>query len=412
MKMPATLLMLALAAALLTACDASPPADEPEQQAERKPLYYRNPMDPTITSPVPRKDHMGMDYIPIYEEDEPAADAGGPVELSSAMAANLGVRTALVRLGAAGGEIRSAGVTAFDERGRVEVRVRSEGYVERLTVRAPGEGVRRGQLLFELFSPKLAAAEREFAAALKMGDAALADAAAARLRALGVDSGAIGRLRDGGEPGTRVRYHAPASGAVVELGIREGGMASPGMSAMTLAPLDPLWVVAEVPERVSARLRPGMAATVRFAALPGRRFEARLLELLPALDPATRTRQARIELGNPDGLLAAGMVADIVIATDDGAEALFVPAESLIRSGGGDRVVVALDDRRFDVREVVAGAENGDEIEILEGLEEGERVVVSGQFLIDSESRLRSGLARFEEAEAAPAEHDHSGHTP
>lgn len=412
MKTPATLLMLSLAIPMLGGCDSTPPAGEPEQQAERKPLYYRNPMDPTITSPVPRKDHMGMDYIPIYEEAEPAADAGAPIELSSAMAANLGVRTALVRLGAAGGEIRTAGVTAFDERGRVEVRVRSEGYVERLAVRAPGESVRRGQLLFELFSPKLAAAEREFSAALKMGDAAIADAAAARLRSLGVDSGAIERLRRGGEPGARVRYYAPTDGAVVELGIREGGMATPGMSAMMLAPLDPLWVVAEVPERASARLRSGAAATVSFAALPGRRFEAKLLELLPALDPATRTRQARIELDNPDGLLAAGMVADVAIATGDGAEVLLVPVESLIRSGEGDRVVVALDDRRFDVREVVAGAESGDEVQILEGLEEGERVVVSGQFLIDSESRLRSGLGRFEEAEAPPAEHDHSGHSP
>lgn len=397
MKTPATLLVLSLAAALLMACDASPPADEPEQQAERKPLYYRNPMDPTITSPVPRKDHMGMDYIPIYEEDEPAADAGAPIELSSAMAANLGVRTALVRLGAAGGEVRTVGVTAFDERGRIEVRVRSEGYVERLAVRAPGESVRRGQLLFELFSPKLAAAEREFAATLKVGDAGLADAAAARLRALGVDSGAIERLRDGGEPGARVRYYAPANGTVFELGIREGGMATPGMSAITLAPLDRLWVLAEVPERVSAGLRSGMAAAVSFPALPGRRFDAKLLELLPALDPGTRTRQARIELGNPDGLLAAGMVADVVIATGEGAEALLVPVESLIRSGGGDRIVLALDDRRFDVRDVVAGAEQGDEIQILDGLEEGERVVVSGQFLIDSESSLRSGLARFEE---------------
>lgn len=399
-------------AALQAGCDAAPPADEAEPQAERKPLYYRNPMDPAITSPVPRKDHMGMDYIPIYEEDAPAAQAGGPVELSAAMAANLGVRTAPVRRGAAGGEIRTAGVTAFDERGRVELRARTEGYVERLAVRAPGESVRRGQLLFELFSPKLAAAEREFAAAQRQGDAALADAAAARLRALGVDAGAIERLRAGGEPGARVRYYAPADGTVVELGIREGGLAGPGMSAITIAPLDRLWVVARVPERMSAGLRPGMPATVGFAALPGRSFGARLLELVPALDPETRTREARIVLENPDGALAAGMVADVRIAADDGAVALFVPVEALIRSGGGDRIVVALDDRRFDVRAVTAGAEHGDDVEILEGLEEGERVVVSGQFLIDSESRLRSGLARFEEPEAPPAEHGPSGHAP
>lgn len=412
MKTSATFLTSLLVAAVLAACDAAPPAAAPEQQAERKPLYYRNPMDPTITSPVPRKDHMGMDYIPIYEEDQPAQEAGGPIELSSAMAANLGVRTAPVRRGAAGGLVRTAGVTAFDERGRVEVRVRSDGYVERLAVRAPGESVRRGQLLFELFSPKLAAAEREFAAALGAGDAALADASAARLRALGVDAGAIERLRAGGEPAARVRYYAPVAGTVVELGVRDGGMATPGMSAMTLAPLDRLWVVAEVPERDSARLRPGMAATVTVPALPGRTFETELLELLPALDPVTRTRQARIRLDNPGGALAAGMVAEVSFLAGGDGEALLVPVEALLRSGGGDRVVVALDERRFDVREVVPGSESGDEVEILEGLEEGETVVVSGQFLIDSESRLRSGLERYEEPAPPPAEHDHSGHAP
>ncbi|HEY7753992.1 MAG TPA: efflux RND transporter periplasmic adaptor subunit [Steroidobacteraceae bacterium] len=412
MKVTVTILALSLASAMLTGCDSTPPADEATQQAERKPLYYRNPMDPTITSPVPRKDHMGMDYIPVYEEDEPGRDAGGPIELSSAMAANLGVRTASVRRGVTGRDVRTVGVTAFDERGRVEVRARSDGYVERLAVRAPGESVSRGQLLFELFSPKLAATEREFAAALAQGDARLADAAAARLRALGVDAATIERLRSGGEPGARVRYYAPTDGTVVELGIREGGLAGPGMSAVTLAPLDRLWVVAEIPERASTRLRPGMAATIGFAALPGREFEARLLELLPGLDPATRTRQARMSLANPDGLLAAGMVADVRVAAGGGEEALFVPVEALIRSGEGDRIVVALDDHRFDVRAVVAGAENGDEVEIREGLEEGERVVVSGQFLIDSESRLRSGLGRFEEPEAPAAEHDHPGHAP
>ncbi|MGQ0383773.1 MAG: efflux RND transporter periplasmic adaptor subunit [Gammaproteobacteria bacterium] len=391
------LLTLCLAAVVLAGCDASRPEGETARQAEREPLYYRNPMDPAITSPVPRKDHMGMDYIPVYEEERSAATTGAAVELSSAMAANLGVRTAPVRRGPAGGAIRAAGITAFDERGRVEVRVRSEGYIERLAVRAPGERVRRGQLLFELFSPKLAAAEREYAAALKLGDAALADAAAARLRALGVEAGAIERLRQGEEPGARIRYRAPADGVIAELGIRDGGLAEPGMSAMTLVPLDRLWIVVDVPERTSARLRPGLAASVAFAALPGRKYEASLLEILPALDPGTRTRQARIQLDNPGGTLAAGMIAAVEIATE-GEETLLAPLESLIRSGDGDRIVVALDDRRFDVREIVAGAEHGDEVEILEGLEEGEVVVVSGQFLIDSESRLRSGLSRFEDA--------------
>ena len=391
------ILVLAFAA-VLTACNPGPQsAPAPAAPTERKPLYYRSPMDPNVRSDGPRKDSMGMDFIPVY------ADAGGPgvVALSAAMVDNLGVRTAPVRRGALAAEVRAVGLTAYDERSRVEVRVRAEGYVERLAVRASGETVRRGQLLFSAYSPKLAAAQREYQAALAMGDAGLADSAAARLHALGLGSPAIKSLREGGAPAERVSYFAPVDGVVVELGVREGGLAEPGASAMTIAPLDPMWVIAELPEALASTVKAGTSAVITFGALPGERFDARVLELLPSVNAATRTVQARLALANPGRRFTAGMIADVTLAAGAGAEGLLAPLAALIRTGKSERVIVALGDGRFTAREVVAGRQSGDDVEILSGLTGNEQVVVSGQFMIDSESQLRSGLARFDAGEGA-----------
>jgi membrane fusion protein, copper/silver efflux system len=394
MIMRKTMLISVITATLAaTACDPGPrPAAAPAVQQERKPLYYRSPMDPSITSDLPRKDNMGMDYIPVYAE----AGESGVVSLTAAMVNNLGVRTAPVHRGAIGAEVQTVGLTAYDERGRIEVRVRTEGYVERLAVRASGESVRRGQLLFAVFSPRLAAAQSEFKAALALGDASLVESAAARLHALGLGDGAIKALREGGGPAERVSYFAPIDGVVVDLGVRDGGLAEPGTSAMTLALLDPLWVVAEIPEAQASAVAAGMTAVVTLDAFPGQAFEARVLELLPSVNTATRTLQARISLANPGLRFAAGMVVKATIAGVARADALIVPTEALIRTGKSERVIVALGKGRFIAREVTSGRESGDEVEILEGLEGSEQLVVSGQFMIDSESQLRSGLARYD----------------
>lgn len=391
---------------LLAACGKAPPVPGPAtasgeepQSPGRKILYYRNPMNPAVTSPVPRKDEMGMDYVPVYaEEDE--GDSGA-IRLSAAMVNNLGVRTAATRMGTLGASIRTVGILAYDERGRIEVRVRAEGYVERLSVRAEGEAVKRGQALFAAFSPRLAAAQREFLSALSMGDPALIEASAGRLAALGLDAGTIERLRTSGKVAERVTYYAPEDGVVTALGIREGALAEPGMSAMTVVPTSRLWVVAEVPEADAARVRQGAGATLSFPSLPGTLVRARVLEVLPQLNESTRTLQARLELANPDDRLAAGMLADVDLQTDAGGETLMVPTEALIRTGRAQRVIVALGDGRFAAREVTAGRESGDEIQILSGLKAGEEVVVSGQFMIDSESQVRSSLRRYDEPPAA-----------
>jgi Cu(I)/Ag(I) efflux system membrane fusion protein len=376
------------------------------QPAERKLLYYRHPHNPAVTSPVPRKDEMGMDYVAVYAEG--GSDDSGTIKLSSAMVNNLGVRTVAVRQGKLDTGIQTVGTVAYDERGRIEVRVRAEGYVERLSVRAEGESVSRGQALFAVFSPKLAAAQREYLHALSLGDAALLDASAGRLQALGLDTETIARLKKTGKAAERVTYYAPEAGVVTLLGVREGALAEPGMSAITLIPISRLWVVAEVPEVDAARVHEGAAATLSFSALPGQTVAASVLEVLPQLNEATRTLQARLELDNPGQRLAAGMLADVTIEGGAGSETLMVPTEALIRTGRAERVIVALGDGRFAARDVTSGRESGDDIQILGGLRAGEEVVVSGQFMIDSESQVRSSLRRYEEPQAMtdPAVHD------
>jgi Cu(I)/Ag(I) efflux system membrane fusion protein len=375
------------------------------QAQEKVPLYYRHPHNPAVTSPVPRKDEMGMDYVAVYGEG--GADESDAIRLSAAMVNNLGVRTVAARTGQLGTSIQTVGTLAYDERGRIEVRVRAEGYVERLSVRAEGESVSRGQALFSVFSPRLAAAQREYLHALSLGDPDLKDASAGRLRALGLDTATIDRLDKTGKVADRVTYYAPEDGVVTMLGVREGALAEPGMSAINLAPISRLWVVAEVPEADAARVHEGAAATLSFPALPGQRVDAQVLEVLPQLNEATRTLQARLELDNAGRRLAAGMLADVTIEGGDGAETLIVPTEALIRTGRAQRVIIALGNGRYVARDVEYGRESGEEIEILSGLVPGEQVVVSGQFMIDSESQVRSSLRRYEDPQAR---RDEAGH--
>jgi Cu(I)/Ag(I) efflux system membrane fusion protein len=377
-----------------------PVATPATEMRSAEPLYFRHPHDPTITSPVPRKDEMGMDFVPVYGEG--GTEEEGVIKLSPAMVNNLGVRTAVARRGRVEQAVGTVGTVTWDERGRVEVRVRTDGYVERLAVRAEGETVRRGQPLFAVFSPRLAAAQSEYLHALALGDPDLVEASASRLTALGLGRGQLQALRESRQATERVTYYSPIDGAVMSLGVRDGGLAEPGMSAMMLVPVDRLWVVADIPEAEAARVRAGDRARVTFSALPGEHFEAGVIEVLPQLNAATRTLQARLGVGNPDGRLAAGMLADVVIEGAPAAEGVLVPTEALIRTGRAERVILALGDGRFEAREVVSGRESGEEVEIRAGLVSGEVVVVSGQFMIDSESQVRQSLRRLVDPAAVP----------
>lgn len=401
-----TLVTAVLAVTVVSGCGSPPPpvaSDTPLEHAARHlDASYRCPMHPEITSDEPGTCPIcGMDLVPVYADGNDAEAA--VIELSPTMVNNLGVRTAPARRGRLDATVETVGTVAWDDRGVVEVRVRAEGYVERLTVRAEGERVRRGEPLFAVFSPRLAAAQREYLHAASLGDTALLAASAARLEALGLGAAAIRALEAGGESSQRVTYFAPVDGVVRALGVREGALIDPAMSAVTLAPVTRLWVVADVPEADAARIAVGAPATITFAALPGERYAARALEVLPALATATRTLQVRFAIDNPGGILAAGMLADVVIESPAGPESVLVPAEALIRTGRAERVIVALGEGRFSAREVVAGRAGATEVEIHAGIEPGEQVVVSGQFMIDSESQVRGSLRRFDEPDVSGA---------
>jgi Cu(I)/Ag(I) efflux system membrane fusion protein len=283
------------------------------------------------------------------------------------------------------------------------VRPRAEGWVEGLSVRAMGETVSAGQLLFTLYSPMLESVQQEYLDALKIGNRELIDASRDRLRAVGLDAGTASRLAKSGRAAGKVAFHAPISGVITELEAREGAMLTPEMSAMTITELGSLWVVAEVPESQSSWVRQGTHAEVRFPSQPGEPIPGRVEYVYPELNMETRTVRARIVLDAPPQDVRPNMLATVSLVTADGEPVLHVPRNAVIRNGARDRVVVALGDGRFASRNVVAGAEGGDRIAIREGLQEGDRVVVAAQFLLDSEANLGAGLDRLDDRPAEPA---------
>lgn len=369
------------------------PAATKAPASRGKPLYYRHPHDPNRTSPEPRKDEMGMDYVPVY------ADAAGPeVRISPAVVNNLGVRTAAASRAAPERRAATVGYVTFDERRMRRVQPRAEGWVEGLAVRATGETVAAGQLLFTLYSPMLEIAQQEYLDAQRIGNRDLIDASRERLRALGLDAAAAERLARDGRASGRVPFHAPIGGVVTDLAVREGAMVSPDMMAVTITELDSLWVIAEVPEAQSAWVRPGTVAEIRLASLPGDMLSGRVDYVYPELDMETRTLRARIVLDGTGTGLRPNMLANVTLLGESGEPVVMIPRSALIRSGTEDRVVVALGEGRFAPRRVVAGPESGDRVVIREGLADGEQVVVAGQFLLDSEANLRAGMERLGEA--------------
>jgi membrane fusion protein, copper/silver efflux system len=370
--------------------DAAAPAAAP-----RKPLYYRNPMDPNRHSPVPAKDEMGMDYVPVYAEE-----FGSEVRISPAVINNLGVRTEPVQRGVLPRRAETVGFVQFDERTVQQVRPRAEGWVEGLSVRAMGETVKAGQLLFTLYSPMLESAQQEYLDALKIGNRDLVDASRDRLHALGLDPGTAARLGKTGRTTGRVPFYAPIAGVITELEAREGAMLSPTMIAMTITELGSLWVIAEVPEAQAGWVKAGTEAQVSFPSQPGEPVHGTVEYVYPELNMETRTLRARITLDRPPQDVKPNMLASVELVGGDGGSVLNVPRSALIRGGAQDRVVVALGDGRFAARRVVAGIESGDRVAIREGLQEGDRVVVAAQFLLDSEASLGSGLDRLEGGES------------
>jgi len=368
----------------------------------RKILYWFDPMVPQQHFDKPGKSpFMDMQLVPKYADE---AGGEGTVIIDPRVAQNLGVRTVAATTGSVERRIEAVGSVAWNERAVHVVQARSGGFVEKLQARAPLDPVAKGQPLVELLVPDWAAAQAEYLLLRRTGkDAGLTEAARNRLQLLGMSEEQIGLLEKTGQPQTRITLYAPINGVIAELGVREGMTVMSGAMLFRLVDLSSVWVNAEVPEAQGAWLRPGTTVEARVPSFPGQVFRGRVSAILPEVSAATRTLRARVELANPRGRLKPGMFATLVFAQDAGAKALLVPSEAVIRTGERSVVILAESEGKFRPREVELGFESGGRSEIRKGLSEGDKVVVSGQFLIDSEASLRASGTRMEGAEAPKA---------
>ena len=398
--------IIAIAAAIIAAlaigylagrASAPQPEAAPAAAAEREILYWVAPMDPNFRRDEPGKSPMGMDLVPVYADE--VAGKPGVVKIDPTLVNNLGVRTAVAERGTLPRRIETVGYIGYDEDTLHHVHTRVEGWIEKLAATATGDRVKKGELLFELYSPTLVNAQQEYLAALASKNTSLKSASRDRLIALGITASQIARLDKDRAVSQRVRVYAEADGVIAMLGVREGMYVTPATEVMSIAQLDKVWVVAEVFERQSAWVEPGQAATVELDSLPGTVLRGTVDYVTPELDPVTRTLKVRLRFDNAGAKLLPNMFARVVI---DGAairNIVHVPREAVVRGGSSSRVVVDVGDGVFESRKVLVGIESGDRVAIRRGLKEGERVVVSAQFLIDSESNIDSALGRMEPAQ-------------
>lgn len=386
------------------------PADAtgaPGMQTERKVLYWYDPMFPQQKFDKPGKSpFMDMQLVPKYAGD--AGDAG-TVSISSRVTQNLGVRISEARMGSLDERFETVGTVAWNERSVVQLQARAAGYVEKLHARAPLDSVAKGAPLVDLLFPEWVGAQEEYLL-LRRSESpdlkALVQAARQRLLLLGMSETEIEAVEREGKTRSRFTRYAPISGVIAELGVREGMTVMSGATLFRLVDLSTVWVNAEVPEAQTGWVRPGGQVEARVAAYPGLAFQGRVGAILPEVNMATRTLRARIELSNPGARLKPGMFATLVFFGSRSKDSVLVPSEAVIRTGERNVVVVALGEGKFAPMQVEVGIEHGGQSEIRKGIGPGAKVVLSGQFLIDSEANLTGNLARLEgngEAARPPA---------
>jgi Cu(I)/Ag(I) efflux system membrane fusion protein len=375
--------------------------------AQRKLLYYRNPMGLADNSPTPKKDSMGMDYIAVYEGEESSAAPGAAnqIRISTEKVQKLGVRTEAARLRLLGKAVRAAGRIEPDERRMYAISPKFEGYVDRLFVNATGQPVSKGQALFEVYSPELVSAQREYLIALQgvqamqgagtdaqSGMNQLAEASLARLRNWDLSPEQVNALVKSGQATRTITFRSPVSGIVTEKKALQGMRFMPGDALYQVTDLSSVWVVADVFEQDIAEVKLGALAKVTINAYPQQDFEGRISYVYPTLKAETRTVAVRAELPNPGQLLKPGMFAQIDLPVGAKAPVLAVPDSAVIATGTRNIVLVQLKEGRFEPREVELGARGENFVEVVKGIREGEQVVVSANFLIDAESNLKAVL--------------------
>ena len=382
--------------------------------AERKVLFYRNPMNPAVTSPVPAKDEMGMDYVPVYadqtkEAERPGQGQGAQVSIDPSVVQNMNVKTAMVMRKDVTSEIRTVGYLDYDQQKMVTVTTKYPGFIEKVFVNYLGESIRKGQPLFEIYAPQLVQTQQDLLTALvfveRMKDApedarrraeALVEAARTRLGYWDISRAQIQRLEASREVLRTLVVSAPASGVVMKRTPGLEGMAvQPGTELFHIADLSSLWLSVEVFEDQLSWLKVGSVADIALSYFPGEHFTGKVRFIEPAVSEKTRTVALRLEVHNPHGRLRSGMYATVRFHPAVGRTAVAVPSQAVLRTGERNLVIVALGDGRFAPQEVKLGSEGDGFVEVQSGLKEGDRVVTSAQFLIDSESNLREAIQKM-----------------
>ena len=375
----------------------NPNSEGPKTNSEeKKPLYWVAPMDSNYRRDKPGKSPMGMDLIPVYEDESSTDDFGpGAVRVAPHVVNNLGVRTAPVELENMHTEISTVGYVQYDEDKLIHIHPRVDGWIEKLYVKAEGDPVEKGQPLYSLYSPQLVNAQEELLIALKRNNGSLVTAAKDRLKALQLSAGLIKELEQTKKVQQTITFYSPQAGVVDGLKIREGFYVKPGDTLLSIGKLDQVWVEAEVFERDAALIKEGLPVSMILDYLPGEDWTGVVDYVYPALNSKTRTLRVRLKFGNPDFQLKPNMFAQVSIHANQADSAIIVPKEAVIRTGKQDRVVLALGDGQFKSIEVTIGRVDKDSIEILSGLNEDDVVVTSAQFLIDSESSKSSDFKRM-----------------
>jgi len=391
--------------------DAVAPAGSSTKK-ERKLLYYRNPMGLPDTSPTPKKDPMGMDYVAVYagEEDENTSGpaAANQIKISTEKVQKLGVRTEAAQRRTLDKTVRASGRVEPDERRTYAISPKFEGYVERLFVNVTGQAVGKGQPLFEVYSPELVSAQREYAIAVQGVDSLqdaggsaqagmkqLADSSLQRLKNWDISEAQVKALAQSGETKRTLTFRSPVSGIVTEKKALQGMRFMPGEALYQVTDLSAVWVVADVFEQDIGLIKMGAQAKIRINAYPDKLFEGKISYVYPTLNEATRTVPVRVELANPGLLLKPAMFAQLELPVAGKGVVVTIPTSAVIDSGTRQVVLIQKGEGRFESREVRLGARSDTDVEILDGVKEGEQVVVTANFLIDAESNLKAAISGF-----------------
>ncbi|MEO5333602.1 MAG: efflux RND transporter periplasmic adaptor subunit [Magnetococcus sp. YQC-5] len=383
------------------------PKSDAVHKATRKILYYRNPMGLPDTSPTPKKDSMGMDYVPVYEDEAPKSD--GSVRISLDKVQKMGVKTEVAALRSLARSIRAVGTVQVDERKLQIITLKYEGWIEKLHANTTGQAVRKGQSLMEVYAPALVLAQQEYLTAAKAEDSLqgadaetramtheLTESALIRLRNWDVSEDQIKRLRSTGQVKRTLSVNSPVAGVILEKAAIQGMRVMPGEMLYRMADLSTVWVVADVFEQDAGAVHEGQSAEVTLKAIPGKTFSGKVAFIYPTLSAETRTIRVRIELANTDGLLRPALYATVQLATStSNAMILAIPNSALLDSGSRQVVLVERGEGLFEPRPVKTGSKGDGYVEILDGLKEGEKVVVRANFLIDAEANLRAALGHF-----------------